>query len=207
MQDRGDGSVSNDQAAVGRSPWETTAITPGSVDESPAQTGLALTAETAHDSGSADAVHTVRKEPAAGVVHWISVSGGAGSSSLAHASGVGIAGTGQWPSIGAARLVPVVLVARSDMAGLNAAGQFLREWDTNAAQCEHIDLLGLVISSDAPGRPPRAVRARVAELHSVVTVWHLPWIAAWRETPRCADPAVTKLVATVAASTDQEDHS
>lgn len=143
--------------------------------------------------------------PRAASLCWLSTSGGAGSTSLARASREGVDLTGSWPSPKRGWPTRVVLVARADMAGLNAAGRFLQEWAGGLV--EDIELLGLVLSADAPARPPRAVRARMTELRAVTTVWHLPWIPAWRETPYTPDPTATKLVATVAASITQEEPS
>lgn len=132
---------------------------------------------------------------------WCGVSGGVGASSLA-AHSPAAAVSGAWPDPTLGWPAPTVLVARSSMSSLNAAGRFLQEWASGHVRDLH--MVGLVISADAPARPPRAVRARLSELSSLVAVWRLPWIATWRETPEAADPAATRIVATVAARLQEE---
>lgn len=136
---------------------------------------------------------------------WISTSGGAGSTSLARVAHNGLTLNGTWPAPDRGWPAKVVLVARTNMAGLNAAGRFLQEWA--AGVVDDIELVGLVLSADTPARPPRAVRARMTELRAVTTVWQLAWIPAWREAPYTPDPTATKLAATVAASITQEEPS
>lgn len=133
---------------------------------------------------------------------WVSVSGGAGSTSLAHINGDESL-TACWPEPSRGWPSTVVLVARSNIASLNAAGRFLQE--AVARSVPDLDVVGLVVSADAPGRMPRAVKARISELGALTTVWALPWVSQWREHPYSADPAAEKVVATVAALISPEE--
>ncbi|WP_322788351.1 DUF6668 family protein [Herbiconiux ginsengi] len=117
-------------------------------------------------------------------VWWLGVHGGAGESTLAMlAAGSRPAGHA-WP-------VPtmpgtthrVVLVARSNYAGISAARLAAIEWASNTLG-DVIDLAGLVVIADAPGRTPKPLR----DLERVVAgglphVWRLPWVDAWRVSP------------------------
>jgi hypothetical protein len=73
----------------------------------------------------------------------------------------------------------VVLVARTSMYGLQRAQRAAAEWASGAAP--GIELLGLVLVADAPGRLPHPLRD-FAHLISggVPRTWHLPWVEAWR---------------------------
>lgn len=115
---------------------------------------------------------------------WLGVHGGAGESTLAAlAAGSRPAGHG-WPvpeTPGTASRV--ALVARTNWSGLTAAQRAATEWASGVLG-ESVQLVGLVLMSDAPGRPPKPLR----DLQQVVAggvprVWTLPWVDAWRLGP------------------------
>lgn len=73
----------------------------------------------------------------------------------------------------------VLLVCRSNTKGLEAARRALIEW--TSPQPPDIELLGLAVLADAPGKLPKPLR----ELATIVgggapRLWHLPWVEAWR---------------------------
>ena len=73
----------------------------------------------------------------------------------------------------------VLLACRSHMSGLKAAQTALREWASGSAP--DIELLGLVVVADAPGKLPKPLREFVAILGGgVPRLWRLPWVDAWR---------------------------
>ncbi len=81
----------------------------------------------------------------------------------------------------------VVVVARTDHSGLLAAQRVAREWASGQV-AGLVDLVGLVLVADAPGRRPKELR----QLEQLVAggyprAWTLPWIDAWRLGP--AEPA------------------
>ncbi|RIJ33400.1 hypothetical protein DZF93_09285, partial [Clavibacter michiganensis subsp. insidiosus] len=81
----------------------------------------------------------------------------------------------------------VVVVARTDHSGLLAAQRVAREWASGQV-AGLVELVGLVLVADAPGRRPKELR----QLEQLVSggyprSWTLPWIDAWRLGP--ADPA------------------
>jgi len=81
----------------------------------------------------------------------------------------------------------VVLTARSNLRGLRAAQVAATQWASGLVP--HVQVLGLVVIADAPGRLPRPLR-EYAQLVSggVPRTWTLPWIETWRlgETPELA---------------------
>ncbi|WP_193614287.1 DUF6668 family protein [Nocardioides lijunqiniae] len=139
-------------------------------------------------------------DPASASVVWIGAHGGAGARSLAAATGVGVVGGEHEVTTETQDGPPQVLVvARSDARGLDAAAETVRTVPGG------VQLIGLVISADAPGRPPRAIRTRIHELSG--TVPHLvtiPWISQWRLTPGSPHPAVTKALAPLSITTPHQ---
>ncbi|MGY1747846.1 DUF6668 family protein [Modestobacter sp. SYSU DS0511] len=116
---------------------------------------------------------------------WVAgVHGGAGETTLA----VALAGTGtdrRWPRADHADSAPprVLLVARTHLAGLRAAQRAAQQWAAGATP--DVELLGLALVPDAPGRLPKQLRdfAQVVAggfPHS----WSLPW----EEGLRLAEP-------------------
>ncbi|WP_331712782.1 DUF6668 family protein [Arthrobacter sp. U41] len=85
---------------------------------------------------------------------WITgAHGGSGESRIADLI-VGARVTGQcWPVLQDGSKPRVLLVCRADMRGLTAAQNALTQWASGAAPA--VDLLGLAILADAPGRLPR----------------------------------------------------
>lgn len=140
-------------------------------------------------------------EGAAGSVWWVGCHGGAGESTLAGLFGGSVATGHRWPALPArlpGRPAAVVLVARTSHAGLAAAQRALTQWA--AGDTPAVDLLGLVLSADVPGRLPRPLRdyARLVG-GGAPRVWALPWIGAWRSgEPACPRP-VARLLAAVGA--------
>lgn len=102
--------------------------------------------------------------------------GGAGVSSLLRAGldRLAVDADRRWPSAGA-----VVLVARASTSGLEWVRDLARQHASGLAN--DVELLGLVLVPDAPGRPP----GRTAGLRDLVTgafprTWQMPWLQEWR---------------------------
>jgi hypothetical protein len=73
----------------------------------------------------------------------------------------------------------VLLVCRSDMRGLKAAQSALIQWASGAAPA--VDLLGLAVLADAPGKLPKALKEfAVLVGGGAPRLWMLPWVEAWR---------------------------
>jgi hypothetical protein len=112
---------------------------------------------------------------------WVGVHGGAGESTLAALVDGSHAADHRWPvpedpSQDTAR---VLLVARSSAHGLHRAQLACTQWASGSVP--GVELLGLVLVADAPGRLPRPLRDLAALVAGgAPRVWHLPWIESWR---------------------------
>jgi len=111
---------------------------------------------------------------------WVGVHGGAGESTLEQLY-VGTRATGhRWPLSDVGRPA-VVLVARTHACGLVAVQAAVR--DLNYRQVG-VQLLGVLLIADAPGRLPRPLREladRVVGTGLVPRSWSLPFVSEWRE--------------------------
>jgi hypothetical protein len=100
--------------------------------------------------------------------------GGAGVSTVAALTGGYDVGPA-WPHTGG----PVLLCARTSYVALQAARFALR--DVAAGGVPHVQLLGLVLIADAPGRLPRELRGAVKKLQGATPhLWAVPWHPPWR---------------------------
>jgi hypothetical protein len=110
---------------------------------------------------------------------WVAPHGGAGETTLAQLLPDSAAADHRWPTTCDSDDRPyVVLVARTHQSGLTTAQNAIREWASGSIP---IELAGLVLVADAPGRLPKPLRA-LADLVAggVSEVWRVPWIDAWR---------------------------
>ncbi|WP_228379676.1 DUF6668 family protein [Pseudarthrobacter enclensis] len=114
------------------------------------------------------------KEPA---FWWLGVHGGAGETSLARLNKNTKPAGHHWPVTAAGSVV--VLVARSNIPGLRAARLAATEWASRSLP--RIQVAGLVVMADAPGRLPKDIRdfSRLVG-GGVPHMWHFPWVDAWR---------------------------
>lgn len=110
----------------------------------------------------------------------LGVHGGAGESTLAALVPGWRAAAHSWPKVPAGDTpAPLILVARSSAVGLRAAQNAARQWASGSVP--PVELLGLVIVADAPGRLPRPLRDLAALVSGgVPRTWHLPWVESWR---------------------------
>ncbi|WP_110853774.1 DUF6668 family protein [Georgenia satyanarayanai] len=122
----------------------------------------------------------VREHARAAELWWVGVHGGAGESTLAELVPQWRSAQGAWPRVsGENTPARVVLVARSNAAGLRAAQTAATQWA--AGLVPHVELLGLVIVADAPGRLPRPLRDLVRLVGGgVPRTWTVPWAEQWR---------------------------
>ncbi|WP_084442773.1 DUF6668 family protein [Arthrobacter sp. CAL618] len=112
---------------------------------------------------------------------WVvGVHGGAGESTVTRLIDGSRSTQHTWPAFENAGMPPrVLLVCRSNMNGLESAQRALIEWA--APKAPEVELLGLAVLADAPGRLPRELR----DFATIVAggaprSWHLPWVDAWR---------------------------
>lgn len=145
-----------------------------------------------------DVVDRLAHRPVQAQGVWlVGVHGGAGTSTLRCVLPGSADADRAWPFYAnqAARAT-VLLVARTSAHGLSRAQTAAQEWA--ASTTPHINLLGLALVPDAPGRLPRALRNLVQLVSGgVPRVWTLPWHEPWRlghpATPESAPPQYRKL--------------
>lgn len=118
---------------------------------------------------------------------WLGAHGGAGESTLAGLALGSQAAGHAWPIPGdRGALNRVVVIARTNYSGLMAAQRVAREWAAGTTGSV-VDLSGLVLIADAPGRRPKELRQ--LEQHvagGYPRLWTLPWVEAWRMGPASA---------------------
>ncbi len=110
---------------------------------------------------------------------WVGAHGGAGESTLEELFYGTRAAGHAWP-VGAPQgsASAAVVVARTSARGLQAVQHALRQRE---AEQLAVDVVGLVLVADAPGRLPRALRDLVRHVGAAAPrVWSLPWVEAWR---------------------------
>lgn len=128
-------------------------------------------------------------------VWWLGVHGGAGESTLAALAPTTRAADHAWPAPAASDTRHrVVLVARTNYAGLSAAQRAATDWASGGVG-EGVQLAGLVLVADAPGRRPRSLREfEQVVVGGVPRAWVLPWVEAWRFGPPAVDERMPKEV-------------
>ncbi|MEU1627751.1 DUF6668 family protein [Streptomyces sp. NPDC020096] len=108
---------------------------------------------------------------------WVGCHGGAGASTLTAALGHTNAADahGRWPAPQRPDLARAVVVARTHYHGLQMAQVAARQWASGGTP-EGVEVLGLVLVTDAPGKLPRPLR-EFAHLVSggFPRVWEIPW--------------------------------
>ncbi|MDI9831860.1 DUF6668 family protein [Streptomyces sp. KAU_LT] len=107
---------------------------------------------------------------------WIGLHGGAGVTTLATVYGGRDCGR-EWP--GPDDPHAVLLVARTHASGLAAVPGALDLFRRGATP-RGLDLEGVVLVADAPGRLPRPLAERVRVIESVIDVYRVPWMPDWR---------------------------
>lgn len=118
---------------------------------------------------------------------WLGAHGGAGESTLASLVIDSRSAGHAWPIPSDPRSQNrIVVVARTNYAGLMAAQRVAREW-ASGTTADLIDLLGLVLVADAPGRRPKELRQLEQHIAGgYPRLWTLPWVEAWRTRPASA---------------------
>lgn len=150
--------------------------------------------------------------PFRNVGHWsplwiVGAHGGAGESTLAALIPGAAVTDHQWPQQ-AGGVVRAVVVARSNVRGLARAQVAAQQWASRLVP--DVDLLGLVVMADAPGRLPRPLRDRLQVVAGgFARTWTVPWIETWRtsEVDSAAAPREVRRVVdelTALANTQQK---
>lgn len=134
--------------------------------------------------------------------------GGAGESRIADLIESARSTDHCWPVLPSGGKPRVLLVCRADMRGLTTARNALTQWVSGAAP--KVDLLGLAVLADAPGKTPKALRDFTALVGGgAPRFWTLPWVDAWRHTDATELPAVReyqRFITDVAALATSTNH-
>jgi hypothetical protein len=153
-----------------------------------------------------------RRTVAGSAALWVTgAHGGSGESRIADLIG-GARATGHcWPVLQDGSRPRVLLVCRADMRGLTAARSALTQWASGAAP--EIDLLGLAVLADAPGKMPKPLRDFAAIVcGGAPRSWTLPWVEAWRHGESTSPPPAREYqrfitdLATLATDTPSTTH-
>jgi hypothetical protein len=126
--------------------------------------------------GAAGPGAPVTAAPAPRRFSWLGAHGGAGVTTLAAVFGGHDCGR-DWPSPGDPQ--SLLLVARTHAAGLAAVLHVLEIFRRGEAP-HGLDLDAVVLVPDAPGRLPRPLAQHVKLVESVIDVYRVPWVPAWR---------------------------
>jgi hypothetical protein len=130
--------------------------------------------------------------PARATWWWAGCHGGAGVTTLVSATGCGRDSLRHWPVLSSGASSKVVLVARTHEAGLRAAQAAARQWASGALPAQ-VELIGLVLTADAPGKLPRQLHD-LARLVSggVPRTWEIRWHSELRLVqPTCVADGLT----------------
>lgn len=140
--------------------------------------------------------------PANDALWWVGTHGGSGVTTLEHLVPGSVTAGRAWPAP-VSGIAHCVLVARTNLTGLRAAQTAMTQWAAGAAP-DGVQVHGLVVIADAPGRLPRPLRDFLAVLRGGVhQLWHLQWVEAWRTAPAASLPRAPRPVtATVADLVD-----
>ena len=114
--------------------------------------------------------------------------GGAGESRVADLLDGARATGHHWPVTDKGPAPKVLLVCRADMRGLTSAQAALTQWASGAAP--DVELLGLAVLADAPGKTPKPLRDFAAIIGGgAPRLWTLPWVESWRHADTATPPA------------------
>ena len=153
----------------------------------------------------------VREQEQEATLWWVGVHGGAGESTMASLVPTWRAADHCWPRTLGGKSPRVVLVARSNMHGLQRARLAATQWASGLVP--HVKLVGLVVVADTPGRFPRPLRDFLQVVKGgVPRTWQVPWVEAWRfgeepalsELPRAIRNVVVELTVITGLGDDVE---
>ncbi|MFD5065015.1 DUF6668 family protein [Streptomyces sp. NPDC058394] len=111
-------------------------------------------------------------------ISWVGAHGGAGATTFAEALGGKDIGHA-WPEVAEGDPGDILLLARTHLAGLQAASKALDSL-RRGRHPHGIRLVALVLVADAPGRLPSELWRRVRVLRAAVRTFSVPWIPQWR---------------------------
>lgn len=165
-----------------------------------------------HVSAPSDAL-PIRRVDSSAALWVVGAHGGAGESTVAELHESWRAAEHAWPETADGTSSACVLVARTHVRGLLAARTALTQWAASGAGS--VQLLGLVLVVDAPGKLPAPIRDLAAVISGgAPRVWEVPWIESWRlgdpvteRVPRSVVKLVSALRSLAASTTANADPS
>ncbi|WP_018762612.1 DUF6668 family protein [Arthrobacter sp. 135MFCol5.1] len=174
-------------------PWvtRTTADEPAEETRAVAAPAAAVISTPLRGVVEPDAADRLASRSMAGTARlWVvGTHGGAGESRIADLIESARSTDHCWPVLPSGGRPQVLLVCRADMRGLTTARNALTQWVSGAAP--QVELLGLAVLADAPGKTPKALRDFTALVGGgAPRFWALPWVDAWRHMDTTALPAV-----------------
>ncbi|MFS3130631.1 DUF6668 family protein [Nocardioides sp. Bht2] len=188
-----------DPAEEPQSPWAVAGIgAPSEPVIAPAPVDTASVVAPVHaPRGAVSGLPRVKTIPASTApLVWVAAHGGAGATSLARGSGIGLDLTRCWPDPHLGWPREVAIVCRGNAAGVEAAAELLAEAASGAVP--DLRIVALVVVADCPGKATRHVRSRLRELGGAVgAVVHLDWISDWRDAPYTSQKSATKVATKV----------
>jgi len=164
-------------------PWLSRPATPAPSESAPVAAAPTTSGPTAPQRGvpAPDQVDQlpIRDQHGTAALWLVGAHGGAGETTLAGLVPAWQATGHSWPRADAAAPARAVIVARSNAAGLRAAQAAMRQWAAGLVPA--VDVLGLVVLADAPGRLPRPLRDLLQVVSGgVPRTWSVPWVESWR---------------------------
>ncbi|MFC4066729.1 DUF6668 family protein [Actinoplanes subglobosus] len=132
---------------------------------------------------------------------WVGCHGGAGVTTMAKLTGIGVEMGAAWPQVPPDwRLPPVVLVARASAAGMRAAEAVVEQCRRTAGT----DVMGLVVVDASPKRPPRIVTERLQLIRGwLPAIWRVGWVETFLAADDPLDVGVPPDVQTVRHALDR----
>ena len=164
-------------------PWLSRPSTPAPTEAAPVVAAPTTSGPTAPQRGvpAPDQVDQlpIRDQRGTAALWLVGTHGGAGETTLAALVPEWQATGHSWPRAEATAPARVLLVARSNASGLRAAQAAMRQWAAGLVPA--VDVLGLVVLADAPGRLPRPLRDLLQVVGGgVPRTWSVPWVDSWR---------------------------
>lgn len=164
-------------------PWITSPASPEVLDETrdPHVPPAAVISTPLAGMVEPDAADRLERRTVSGSASvWITgTHGGSGESRIADIIDGARAVNHCWPVMPDGSTPRVLLVCRADMRGLTAARSALTQWASGAAPS--VDLLGLAVLADAPGKTPKELRGFASIVGGgAPRLWNLPWVESWR---------------------------
>lgn len=149
-----------------------------------------------------------RPMPGTAELWVVGASGGSGESTLAELVPTWEATDHAWPQVSQSAPATCVLTARTSVRGLLAAQAALTQWAGSRTDSS-VQLLGLVLVADAPGRLPPPLRDLAKLVRGgAPRTWSVPWVEAWRlgvpvveSTPRVVGRLVSQVSSLIGPAT------